>query len=125
MTAQEGPVEADMVLTVTPITRARAEKIAAYANHRFAGLLPVDAATEVGILADRTRNRYERVVGLLVERFDLPELPRAGAHHGFPTDFERGRESANHQKHHGAAPRRDCRYCEQERGAVGTARGDR
>ncbi|WP_149264250.1 hypothetical protein [Actinomadura sp. K4S16] len=125
--AEEVPEEvtADMVLEVTAITRPRAERIATYANHRFFGRLNrVDAARETGVRSDRTRQRYEWVVRLLITRFGLPEPPgpRSG---GYVPDFDRGRESAMHLAHHGGGQERGCRYCEPGRGAGQGTRGVR
>lgn len=105
----------EMVLEVTTVTRARAERIAAYAALRFGGLLVTDAAREAG-LTDPTARSYEKWVPLLRERFGLPEAPKGGPM-AIRVSFERYRQagrSGGHQSQHVAkgivSP--DCPLCQ-------------
>lgn len=69
----EPTITAEQVMQTAAVRAGIAERIAAYANHRAAGLRPTDAQREVGV-TDKTAGRYERVMRELRAALGLPPL---------------------------------------------------
>lgn len=110
----EHVITPEMVQKVTPVGRARAERIAVYATHRFAGLLVLDAARESELVVG-TAQSYDKWLPLLRQRFDLPEPPKAALAGAFlePARYRKAGMSGGHQSQHVArrivSP--DCQLC--------------
>lgn len=70
----EEPITAEQVTQFARTSATHAERIAAYANHRAAGLLPADAQNKTHV-GDVTGKRYELWTKAIRKELGLPPLP--------------------------------------------------
>jgi hypothetical protein len=92
-------VTAEMVMEVAAVTREKAEGVAAYANHRFAGLLKVDARREAGV-SESTAYQAEKLLPALKARHGLPEPPTQNGLVFYSRDWAASGQSGAHQRNH-------------------------
>lgn len=104
-------ITAEMVMQVVACRSDRAQRIAAYATHRLAGLLPTDASREIGIGMEVGAS-YERILPELCKHFGLPTARTAVRRYEIE-DPHAAAVSASHQTNHVQRGRidPDCRLC--------------
>jgi hypothetical protein len=107
-------ITADMVLQITTGRRDRAERLAAYATARWAGLRQADARRETGV-KEGAGGRYERFLPRIREAFDLPPLP---VHRppSQPRDYRAHGRLAGHRTNHTqrGVTNPNCEFCRTE-----------
>lgn len=111
-------VTTEMVHAITPCTEARAQHIATYLNHRYAGLYKVDACRETSI-SQSSGALFEKWLPALQERFGLPELPAQDTAER-PRDKRAASLRGTHQTNHVGRSVTDpeCDLCQIAEGAT-------
>jgi hypothetical protein len=121
-------ITAEMVMQVCPYRyRNIAEQAARYATLRIGGSRWVDAAREVGV-SDKTARRYESLIPLLRDRFDLPEPPPIRSSVRRPAEWGAvGGTRGAHQRRHvqRGITNPDCPHCQTSPSASSQVEGDR